>query len=94
MGCGEIECAIMNYTDIRECAVIGLNDSKDSNNQIIGVLLISGSNSDKLITDLRKFLSTKLAHYKMPRKWVVSRDNLPRNLIGKPDHKEILKMFQ
>ena len=94
VGCGEIECAIMNYTDIRECAVIGLNDSKDSNNQIIGVLLISGSNSDKLITDLRKFLSTKLAHYKMPRKWVVSRDNLPRNLIGKPDHKEILKMFQ
>lgn len=94
IGCGEIEYAIMNHPGIQECAVVGLSDPKDSSNQLIGALLISESSSDKLIEDLRKFLSTKLAHYKIPRKWVVSRDQLPRNLIGKPEHKEILKLFQ
>lgn len=94
VGCGEIECAIMNHPGIQECAVIGLNDPKDSSNQLIGALLISESNAVKLIEDLRKSFSTKLSHYKIPRKWIVSRDPLPRNLIGKPDHKEILKLFQ
>lgn len=94
VGCSEIECAIMNHPEIKECLVIGLTDPKDSSNQLIGALLISESNSDKLILDLRKFLSTKLAHYKIPRKWIVSRAPLPRSLIGKPDHKEILKLFQ
>lgn len=95
VGCGEIECAIMNHVSIKECAVIGLNDPKDPSNQIIGALLISDdTNSDKLISEMRKFLSTKLAHYKIPRKWLVSRDPLTRNLIGKPDIKEIIKLFQ
>ena len=94
VGCGEIECAILNHPEIQECAIIGLNDPKDSSNQIIGALIVSKSNSDQLISDLRKFLSTKLAHYKIPRKWIVSHDSLPRNLIGKPDHKEILQLFK
>ena len=92
VGCGEIESAIQNHPAVRECAVIGLKDPKDTTNQIVAALIVSDSTN--ILTELRTFLSTRLAHYKIPRKWVETRADLPRNLIGKPDHESISALFQ
>lgn len=92
VGCGEIELAISNHSDVKECAVIGLEDSKDSTNQIVAALVVS--DKDDILVELRKFLSERLAHYKIPRKWIITKEGIPRNLVGKTDHKYISEMFK
>ena len=92
VGCGEIEGAVANCPGVQECAVIGLEDPKDFSNQIVACLVVS---DDADVTRaVRKYLDQKLVSYKIPRKWVVTKDPLPRNLIGKPDHKQITEMFK
>lgn len=93
VGCGEIESTILNHPLIQECAVIGLEDPKDFTNQMVAAVLVTNSD-ENVLGELRSFLSDCLAHYKIPRKWIVTRDPLPRNLIGKPDHKLISLLFK
>lgn len=91
VGCGEIESAILSHSSVQECVVLGLADTKDSSNQIIAALITS---DDKYVLNLlRDHLSTRLSHYKIPRRWIVSEKGIPRNLIGKPDHFSILSLF-
>lgn len=92
VGCGEIESEIADYPGVRECAVVGLTDNRDASNQIIACLLVS--DKDDIVAEVRKFLASKLAYYKIPRKWQVTRNPLPRNLIGKPDHTQIIEFFK
>lgn len=92
VGCGEIESEISNCPGVKECAIIGLVDPRDVSNQLIACLIVS--DSEDIVGEVRKFLAGRLAHYKIPRKWQVTRDPLPRNLIGKPDHKEIIDLLK
>mgnify|MGYP001809619376 CR=1 FL=1 len=92
VGCGEIESEVSNCPGVQECAVIGLADPRDAGNQIIGCLIVS--DSDEVVKNVRKFLAGRLAHYKIPRRWHITRDPLPRNLIGKPDHEKIINLFK
>lgn len=92
VGCGEIESEVANCPGVQECAVIGLVDPRDAANQLIACLIVS--DADQIIGEVRNLLATRLAHYKIPRRWQVSRDPLPRNLIGKPDHKQIIDLFK
>jgi malonyl-CoA/methylmalonyl-CoA synthetase len=93
VGCGEIEAEISNCPGVKECAVIGLIDPRDESNQLIACLIVSDSD-DEIASQVRKFLTTRLAHYKIPRKWKVTKDPLPRNLIGKPDNKQIVDFLK
>lgn len=92
VGCNEIESVIMDQGSVEECFVIGLPDPHDSSasSQTVAALLVSDNKA--IISDLRRFLATRLAYYKIPRKWLV-RTGIPRNLIGKPDRKAIIEMF-
>lgn len=92
VGCGEIESAILNHSSVIECAVIGLDDPRDPGNQIVTALIVS--EDENILGELRSFLSTRLTHYKIPRKWLITKNPLPRNLIGKPDHKQISELFK
>lgn len=92
VGCGEIESEIDNCPGVQECSVLGLTDPRDASNQLIACLIVS--DNEDIVGEVRRFLATRLAHYKIPRKWHVTKDPLPRNLIGKPDHKQIIEMFK
>lgn len=92
VGSGEIESAISTHETVEECAVIGLEDASDSGNQIIAAVIVC--EDALIIPKLRRFLASRLAHYKIPRKWLVTKNPLPRNLIGKPDHALIRKLFK
>lgn len=92
VGSGEIEAIISNYENVEECAVFGLEDAGDAGNQIIAAVVVS--KDDAIIPKLRRFLASQIAYYKIPRKWVVTKNPLPRNLIGKPDHILIRKLIQ
>lgn len=92
VGCGEIESEISNCPGVKECSVLGLKDPRDVSNELIACLIVS--DNDDIVGEVRRFISSRLAHYKIPRKWHMTKDPLPRNLIGKPDHKQIIEMFK
>lgn len=92
VGSGEIELAILGYPGVSECSVIGLDDQRDPNNQVISALIVS-NNCDFCTNSLKRFLSEKLTYYKVPRKIQVISAPLPRNIVGKLDHAEILNLM-
>ncbi len=82
---GEIESALAEHVAVVECVACALPEKKDSSSQTIAVVIKVNDGSVDA-AQLKQFLATKLAYYKIPRKWLVAHDLfIPRNLIGKPD---------
>lgn len=76
----EIEAALADLADIRECAVIGVPDAKWGE---VGCLFWAGERSDPDAEDwIRSILKERLASYKVP-KYFAKIPALPRNAGGK-----------
>ncbi|MFA6988941.1 MAG: o-succinylbenzoate--CoA ligase [Candidatus Gastranaerophilaceae bacterium] len=72
----EIENVLYKHPEIIECAVIGSKDEKWG--QIPVLYVVSSLNEETIL----KYLSKRLAKYKLPQK-IVYLDKLPRNSSGK-----------
>ena len=79
--CAEVEAAIYEHPDIHEAAVYGVPHERLGEEVAATVLLQPGSRLTE--DDLRTYLSTKLASYKIPTHIVLSDEPLPRNAAGK-----------
>ena len=91
----EIEQEIMKLKDIGECAVVSdsIPDPNSGDDQIICVLTVPSltkSEYEGFEKKLKLDLYKVLAHYKIPRRFVIV-DKIPRNALGKVNKKTLLK---
>jgi long-chain acyl-CoA synthetase len=89
----EIEAALLEHPDVRDCGVIGKPD--DAAGEIpcaFVVLRDGGPGSDHLRAQLCGFVSDRLAHYKQPRD-VQFVATIPRNPSGKILRRELRKLL-
>ncbi|MBM0127593.1 class I adenylate-forming enzyme family protein [Pimelobacter simplex] len=77
----EIESALEEHPKVRECVAIGLPHPEWG--QEVGAVVVVASDSDLSPENLRHFLSDRLARYKVPTRWHVTTEVLPRNATGK-----------
>ncbi|MBD3264553.1 MAG: AMP-binding protein [Candidatus Omnitrophica bacterium] len=84
----EVEEKIQRYPQVKECAVIGVEDKLRG--EVPKAYIVTKEDKDIDIQDLKSFLQTKLAHFKIPHYFEVL-DELPKNRTGKID-KQVLKM--
>jgi malonyl-CoA/methylmalonyl-CoA synthetase len=86
----EIEEVLRTHPDIRECAVVGVED-EEWGEQIAACLVLNGA-AVLTLESLRKWLKERLAIYKVPSR-MMTVDDLPRNAMGKVQKPAIKKMF-
>lgn len=87
---GEIESVLLQHPSIEECCVCAIPDPRDESSQLVCAFIVSKSGDT---AQLKHFLTDKLAYYKIPRKWHIQSEALPRNLLGKPDYSQIRNKF-
>ncbi|MBI3879098.1 MAG: AMP-binding protein [Verrucomicrobia bacterium] len=76
----EIEAALLEHPDIRECAVIGVPDATWGEVVAAAVVLAEGVTLE--LPALREWCREKLSNYKIPQRLLVVKE-LPRNAMGK-----------
>jgi long-chain acyl-CoA synthetase len=75
----EVEEVAMSHGTLMECAVIGVPDEHSGE---VGKLFAVKKKPEVTAADLRAFLATRLASYKVP-KHIEFRDELPKTNVGK-----------
>ena len=79
IGCGEVEAALLDHPQIREAAVYSVPDERLGEEVAATIFCDSQINE----AELREFLGTRLAKFKIPRYIRQSNDSLPRIASGK-----------
>src|SRR4029079_9443083 len=76
----EVEAILAEHPAVNECAVVGV-EHPDLGPEVEAIVVVRDpSPSD---AELREFLAAELAYYKVPTRWRVTTDPLPRNATGK-----------
>ena len=91
IACPEVENAIYEHPDILEASVFGIPDERLGEILCSAVVLREGSNLNK--DDLVKFLSDKLAAFKIPALIKFMDSNLPLVASGKFDKPALREIF-
>jgi malonyl-CoA/methylmalonyl-CoA synthetase len=86
----EIEAALLEHPQIRECAVVGLPDDTWGEAVSAAVVLAEGAAID--IATLREWCRGKLSVYKIPQRLKIV-DSLPRNAMGKVTKPAVRTLF-
>ena len=76
----EIELLLDLHPMVEESAVIGL-PHEDLGQEVAAVIKLV--NSEITQEELSNWVSSKLADFKVPSKWIFSEQSLPRNASGK-----------
>jgi long-chain acyl-CoA synthetase len=79
--CAEVEAAIYEHPAVHEAAVFGVPHERLGEEVAAAVVPRSGTSLD--VDDLRSFLTTRIAPFKIPSRWLVLTNPLPRNAAGK-----------
>ncbi len=87
----EIEEVLRTHPDIRECAVVGVEDVDWGERICAG--LIMEPECKLALEDLRQWAKAQLAPYKVPTQ-ILSLDALPRNAMGKVTKPDVKKLFE
>ncbi|WP_127783189.1 class I adenylate-forming enzyme family protein [Rhodococcus sp. X156] len=76
----EVEAAIIEHPAVRECIVVGA-PSEDLGQEVAAIVVVP----DLSVTaeDLTAFVAERIARYKVPARWLVTDEELPRNATGK-----------
>ena len=79
--CNEVETAIYQHEAVAEAAVFGVPD--DRLGEIVGAAIVLAKGASLTDDELREFLSTSLAKFKIPERIWILGEPLPRNANGK-----------
>jgi long-chain acyl-CoA synthetase len=82
----EIEAVITHHPAVVEAACIGVPD--DRTGEAVKVFLVLRQGAELSVDDVRDYLRTSLAPYKIPRH-VEFRDSLPKSNVGKILRREL-----
>lgn len=85
----EVEAAINSHEDVVDSAAVGIEDNVYG--EIVKAFVVLKDNAKTSERDLIKYVSTKIANFKVP-KYIAFLDEFPRNNLGKID-KNALKNF-
>ncbi|RDI24869.1 acyl-CoA synthetase (AMP-forming)/AMP-acid ligase II [Rhodococcus sp. AG1013] len=77
----EIENRLALHPEIRECVVLGV-DHDDLGQEVAAIVVVS-DRSTVTEAELTEFTGAALARYKVPTRWTLSTEDLPRNATGK-----------
>jgi len=81
----EVEEVAMSHGGLLECAVVGVPDKHSGE---IGKMFAVRKRPDVTADELRAFLASRLASYKVPKQ-IEFRDELPKTMVGKLSKKEL-----
>lgn len=89
----EVEEVLYQYPGIQDCAMIGVPHEHEESKElaIMYVVLKDGANVTPKV--LRDYLSEHVAHYKIPRRFIITPD-LPRTATGKIAKKELRNWYR
>ena len=79
--CSEVETAIYQHDAVAEAAVFGVPD--DRLGELVGVAIVLAPGASLAEDELRDFLSTSMAKFKIPERIWILGEPLPRNASGK-----------
>ncbi|WP_182377064.1 class I adenylate-forming enzyme family protein [Nocardioides sp. WS12] len=80
----EVEGVLVDHPAVSECVVMGVPHD-DLGQEVAAVIVPADAtaDADELIQVLREHVATELAHFKVPSRWRVAPQPLPRNATGK-----------
>lgn len=84
----EIEQILLEHPMVREVSVVGVPDPAWGDRVVAVVVIAERATFDEV--ELRAFVKSRLAHYKVPRTFVAW-ESLPRNTMGKVVKPEVLR---
>ncbi|WP_235736416.1 class I adenylate-forming enzyme family protein [Nocardioides alcanivorans] len=84
----EVEAQLGNHPAVRECIVLGVPDADFG--QAVSAVVVVAEGDPTTATDLRDFLNERLARYKVPTRWRVTAEELPRNATGKVMRRQVV----
>ncbi len=87
---GEVEQALYKNPDVKEAAVIGVEEEKEGHVPVAFVVKKEGSNITE--EELKEFAATQIAEYKVPAR-IYFIAELPLTSSGKIDHKKLYDLL-
>jgi acyl-CoA synthetase (AMP-forming)/AMP-acid ligase II len=84
----EIENCLESHPDVAEVAVVGLPDEEYG--QLVTAVVVPRAGASVDLADLTAHVKERLAYYKVPSKWIVRDEPLPRTATGKVVRAEVL----
>ncbi|KAK5579287.1 hypothetical protein RB653_008968 [Dictyostelium firmibasis] len=89
----EIEREILDMdSNIQECAILGIPN--DEYGQDIGAIIVYKKGKKPMtFEEFKTNCKVRLAHYKVPNKFLVLENEIPKNAMSKVNKKELLKLF-
>jgi acyl-CoA synthetase (AMP-forming)/AMP-acid ligase II len=88
----EIESCLEGHPDVDEVAVVGLPD--DEFGQIVGAIVVPAGGASLSEDALSGYVKERLAYFKVPSRWVITPDALPRTATGKVVRAEVMDWFK
>ncbi|SKB28677.1 class I adenylate-forming enzyme family protein [Sphingopyxis flava] len=92
ISCQEVEAAIYEHPDAKECAVFGLPDERLG--EVVGAVVWMAPDSKPNAAMLSEFLAERLAPYKVPSKIWLSAEALPKLGTEKIDKLSLRKQYR
>lgn len=87
----EVEELLFTLPDIQECAVVGLPDKEWG--EKVAAFIIPKEGKTIVADEVKAFLKTKLAPFKVPKEYVVVTSEFPKSPAGKILKREIKKQY-
>ncbi|MER7078884.1 Acyl-CoA synthetase (AMP-forming)/AMP-acid ligase II [Saccharopolyspora kobensis] len=83
----EVEGVLAEHPDVQECAVLGVSHP-DLGQEVFAVVVIAPGS---VLTEqqLHDYARERLAHFKVPSRWRITQEPLPRNATGKVVRTEV-----
>ncbi|MCW5723941.1 MAG: acyl--CoA ligase [Maricaulaceae bacterium] len=87
ISCLEVEAAISAHPKVREAAVFAVPDERMG--EIVGAVVVTAPGAGLDQGELAEFLEPRLAGFKIPERWWLQSEPLPRGGTGKTDKRAI-----
>jgi acyl-CoA synthetase (AMP-forming)/AMP-acid ligase II len=84
----EVENQLGTHPAVRECIVIGVPD--EDLGEAVAAVVVLHDHAEADEAELLEHLRPRLARYKLPTRWLISRQPLPRNATGKVKRREVV----
>src|SRR4051794_18119362 len=85
----EIENCLEEHPDVGEVAVVGVPDDEFGQQVAAVVVPLAGTSLDE--ADLAAHVKQRLAYFKVPSRWLIRTEPLPRNAAGKVVRPDVLR---